>query len=89
MEAINVKEARKYVNYPNDPLLKYIALTLLEQLPKVEAGEVVSGRWITVNHKAARICTVCGSDEPYKFADTEVDVYEFCPNCGARMYGGK
>ena len=40
MEVIAVKEAKEYVaaNYPNDPLLKHIALTLLEQLPKVKVG---------------------------------------------------
>lgn len=42
MEVIDVKAAREYVmaNYPNDPLLKHIAVSLLEQLPKVEAEEV-------------------------------------------------
>lgn len=41
MEVIDVKAAREYVmgNYPNDPLLKHIAVSLLEQLPKVEAVE--------------------------------------------------
>lgn len=91
MEVIAVKEAKEYVaaNYPNDPLLKRIVLNLLDQLPKTQAAEVVCGRWITVSHKEARICTVCGSDEPYKFADGECDVYDFCPHCGARMRGGK
>lgn len=43
MEVINVKEAREYVsaNYPNDPLLKHVALNLLDQLPKVEMAEVL------------------------------------------------
>ena len=40
MEVIDVKTAREYIqaNYPNDPLLKHIALTLLEQLPKIKVG---------------------------------------------------
>lgn len=40
MEVIDVKAAREYImaNYPNDPLLKHIALTLLEQLPKTKVG---------------------------------------------------
>lgn len=43
MEVIEPKAAREYVlaNYPNDPLLKHMAITLLEQLPKVDAVEVV------------------------------------------------
>ena len=38
MEVIDVKAAREYVsaNYPNDPLLKHVALNLLDQLPKLE-----------------------------------------------------
>ena len=40
MEVIDVKAAREYIqaNYPNDPLLKHIALTILEQLPKIKVG---------------------------------------------------
>ena len=40
MEVIDVKIAREYIqaNYPNDPLLKHIALTILEQLPKIKVG---------------------------------------------------
>ena len=40
MEVIDVKAAREYIqaNYPNDPLLKHIALTVLEQLPKIKVG---------------------------------------------------
>ena len=40
MEVIDVKAAREYIqaNYPNDPLLKHISLTILEQLPKIKVG---------------------------------------------------
>ena len=40
MEVIDVKAAREYIqaNYPDDPLLKHIALTILEQLPKIKVG---------------------------------------------------
>jgi hypothetical protein len=43
MEVIDVKTAKEYVmgNYPNDPLLKHIATSLLDQLPKVDAEKVV------------------------------------------------
>ena len=46
------------------------------------------GRWISVPHKLARVCSVCNRDEPYKFADINIDVYDYCPNCGAKMDGG-
>lgn len=44
-----------------------------------------SARWVSVGHKRARICSRCFSDEPYKFADHDADVYDFCPHCGAKM----
>jgi hypothetical protein len=43
MEVIDVKAAKEYVmgNYPNDPLLKHIATSLLDQLPQLEAEVVI------------------------------------------------
>lgn len=43
------------------------------------------GRWKTIPHKKARVCSVCEKDEPYKFADDDADVYDYCPHCGAKM----
>ena len=64
------------------------ALRCIEQAPTVDAVEVVHGRWVSVPHKLARVCSVCNRDEPYKFADIDADVYDYCPNCGAKMDGG-
>ena len=43
------------------------------------------GRWKSLPYKKARVCSVCEADEPYKFADNDADVYEYCPHCGAKM----
>ena len=53
-----------------------------------DVAPVRHGRWISVPHKLARVCSVCNRDEPYKFADIDADVYDYCPNCGAKMDGG-
>lgn len=45
------------------------------------------GKWKTIPHKKARVCSVCEKDEPYKFADDDADVYDYCPHCGAKMEG--
>ena len=63
-------------------------LEYVENLPAVDVAPVRYGRWISVPHKLARVCSVCNRDEPYKFADIEADVYDYCPNCGAKMDGG-
>ena len=62
----------------------------IKKIPKgiiVDVSPVRHGRWISVPHKLARVCSVCNRDEPYKFADIDADVYDYCPNCGAKMDG--
>lgn len=52
---------------------------------KQDALKEQEARWISVPHKRARICSHCEADEPYKFADDDAEVYEYCPHCGAKM----
>ena len=61
---------------------------ILNQFPGADVAPVRHGRWVSVPHKLARVCSVCNRDEPYKFADIDTDVYDYCPNCGAKMDGG-
>ena len=61
---------------------------ILNQFPAADVAPVRHGRWVSVPHKLARVCSVCNRDEPYKFADIDADVYDYCPNCGAKMDGG-
>ena len=50
---------------------------------------VKHGRWISVLHKTNRICSICEGDEPYKFADKNINVFDYCPHCGAKMDEGE
>ena len=59
----------------------------LMALPTVDAVPVRHGRWMQAPHKRARFCSCCYSDEPYKFADDDANVFDFCPHCGAKMDG--
>ena len=61
---------------------------ILNQFPSADVAPVRHGRWVSVPHKLARVCSVCNRDEPYKFADIDADVYDYCPNCGAKMDEG-
>lgn len=63
------------------------ARELITTAPAADVVEVRHGRWISVQHKLARVCSVCNRDEPYKFADVDADVYNYCPNCGAYIMG--
>ncbi len=60
---------------------------LNKQIERLQADvrPVVHGRWESAAGKRARFCSRCYHDEPYKFADEDADVYNFCPNCGADM----
>ena len=61
---------------------------LIDEIPTADVAPVRHGRWVSVPHKLARACSVCNRDEPYKFADIDADVYDYCPSCGAKMDGG-
>ena len=57
----------------------------IERILAADVAPVRHGRWVSVQHKLARVCSVCNRDEPYKFADIDADVYDYCPYCGAMM----
>ena len=60
---------------------------MVEEAPIVDVVKVVHAYWKSVGYKSARICSRCEKDEPYKFADEDADVFDYCPHCGARMDG--
>ena len=64
-----------------------MAITTISGIPSTQPDSLVrpSARWMSIGHKRARICSRCFADEPYKFADHDADVYDFCPYCGAKM----
>ena len=76
------------IAHPNAHHLTNYATLILREAPTIDVAPVRHGRWISVPHKLARVCSVCNRDEPYKFADIDADVYDYCPNCGAKMDGG-
>ena len=67
-----------------------IAQEVIENLPPVEAKPVVHGEWLyereTYNTCSAWKCSNCGECYGLPFIKDE---YNFCPECGADMRGGK
>lgn len=90
-QLVDVSEAKTFIeaNWPNDPLLRHIALNLLDKLPRVEATEVVHAKWeewwpgdcalIMTGEEMLYQCSACTA----KYSDIEGKRY--CPNCGAFM----
>lgn len=75
------------IAHPNAYHLTNYATLILREAPTIDVALVRHGQWVSIPHKLARICSVCNRDEPYKFADIDADVYDYCPNCGAKMDG--
>ena len=75
------------IAHPNAHHLTNYATLILREAPTIDVALVRHGRWVSVPHKLARVCSVCNRDEPYKFADIDADVYDYCPSCGAKMDG--
>jgi len=68
-----------------DIILRKSAHMLLDKSPKADVVPLVHGRWVSSHGKLSRYCSICNHDEPYKFADLEAHVFNYCPNCGAKM----
>ena len=81
-DAIDV--VAKFYKYESD------RMTALQELPTVEARPVVKGEWLyereTYNTCSAWKCSNCGECYGLPFIKDE---YNFCPECGADMRGGK
>ena len=65
----------------------YVSAATLMAMPAADVAPVIHGQWEPGNP----ICPVCGGN---KFKDLDTDIWcdwqpDFCPNCGAKMDGGK
>ena len=91
LEQVLIKEAahlmHHYKRYLSVSDVVEELIGFVRRFPAADVVEVRHGRWVSVQHKLARVCSVCNRDEPYKFADVDADVYNYCPNCGAYMMG--
>ena len=63
-------------------------VAMIARFPAADVAPVVHARWVSVAGKRDRICSRCLHNEPYKNADDNAEVFEFCPHCGAKMDGG-
>lgn len=73
-------KSRKKAGLQADVLI--VASIIAENCPTVDAVEVVHGRWIRRHNETK--CSECG----FIYYSMRAD-YSYCPNCGAKMDGGK
>ena len=66
----------------------------ISELPAADVAEVVHGEWLRSdddwNSLTTIQCSCCGEEWCFE-TDDDVSLlnYKYCPNCGARMDGGK
>ena len=71
----------------NAELVAETIATFADRIKALPSAQPKMGMWVSKPYKRARICSCCGHDEPYKFADDDATIFNFCPNCGADMRG--
>ena len=55
----------------------------IDRVKSVDAAPVVHGWWMEFN--SFMTCSVCDTD--WYYADNNCDMFDYCPNCGAKMDG--
>lgn len=56
----------------------------IKEAPTIDAVPVRHGRW---EGSSGDTCSVCG-EECFDWLNTRAFLYQYCPNCGAKMDGG-
>lgn len=93
---INIEIAKKYLRHDSysNPYFRsqacQQAINILDIVPAADVVEVRYGKWINAYPEIEPnpmfmygICSVCG------FEQSVSDKLKYCPNCGAKMEGGK
>lgn len=63
------------------------AMAQVRKAPAADVVEVKHGRWISDDRDVLFSCSECGTQISTSW-DCEDLVWNFCPNCGAKMDGG-
>ena len=87
-----IDDAHSQIWYRLNPNMKERVDTWLVNLPAVQPKQK-TGRWIytnTIGGMRYYGCTICTNQEKDCIADeNEIQWYNYCPNCGAKMESDK
>ena len=87
-QLLEVSVARGYAeSLIADPILKMAVNAVLNKTPRVDAVEVVHGRWEKAHIAGYLKCNCCKGAFIYK-EWLESGKWSYCPNCGAKMDQG-
>ncbi len=71
-------------------------LKLLRDAPAADVAPVMHGEWVSAEGDETPCdewdCTACGERRTFVYEmdeDEMNELYQYCPNCGAKMDGGK
>lgn len=67
-----------------DELVASKCKNAVSELPAADVAPVVHAEWIDSPDKLIKMCSYCKAD--WGVFDNETYRFEFCPNCGAKMY---
>jgi hypothetical protein len=87
-------EELKKLNWSDDDVMYHIVKVFIEDAPTADVVEVKHGEWIVKELLLSRcknvFCSECGYIERKGPAwDISWGTPNYCPNCGAKMDGGK
>ena len=75
-----IVKTMRYV--PKDAVLDVACM--VNRAPTIEAKPVVHGRNLSADTPSQFECSVCGCED-WDTYTCDVDVYKYCPKCGAQM----
>lgn len=87
MKLIDANKLRKAIeSLPNcyngfsDTYDKACIIGVIDEQPTIEAEPVKAGKWLAIGNTGLATCS-CG------YITDRYSIYNYCPNCGAKMEG--
>ena len=77
-------EREALIDFANNHKGNVIDTNDIARFPAADVAEVRHGKWIKTSYPEVHRCNVC--DKP---SNTSKGLHKYCPNCGAKMDGGK
>ena len=81
LSLLNFQQTIKNLGYP-------VVSDIIDKFPAADVEEVRHGEWVKSGRLEGKVvmkCSVCSQGITSMFAPE----YHYCPNCGAKMDGGK